>query len=79
MAILKLVIMAAVCQFMAGQENVCSAFCTALGIMQSSPGRSCDKIYQINKQRREMSGDSSGSTLLLVHVQQVYCDMEWPS
>ena len=74
MAILKLLIIAAVCQFVAGQENVCSAFCTVLGTMQSSPGRSCDEIYRINKQSRGMSGDYWINTTTGVH--KVYCDME---
>ena len=74
MAIPKLVIIAAVCQYVAGQENVCSAFCTALGTMQSSPGRSCDEIYRINKQSRGMSGDYWINTTTGVH--KVYCNME---
>ena len=74
MAILKLVIIAAVCQFVAGQEKVCSAFCSALGMLEASPGKSCDDIYQINKQSRGMSGDYWINTT--TGVQQVYCDME---
>ena len=75
MAILKLVIIAAaVCQFVAGQEKVCSAFCTALGEMSSSPGKSCDDIYQINKRTRGRSGNYWINTTTGVH--QVYCDMK---
>ena len=74
MAILKLVVIAAVCQFVAGQENVCSSFCTVLGTVQSSPGRSCDEIYRINKQSRGMSGDYWINTTTGVH--EVYCNME---
>ena len=74
MAILKFVIIAAVCQFVAGQEKVCSTFCSALGMLEASPGRSCDDIYQINKASRGMSGDYWINTT--TGVQQVYCDME---
>ena len=74
LTILKFVIIAAVCQFVAGQENVCSAFCTTLGTVQSSPGRSCEEIYRINKQSRGMSGDYWINTT--TDVRQVYCDME---
>ena len=74
MAILKFVIIAAVFQFVAGQETVCSAFCTALGTVQSSPGRSCDEIYQINKQSRGISGNYWINTTTGVH--RVYCDMK---
>ena len=56
------------------QEKVCSSFCTSLGMLESSPGESCNDIYQINKMSRGVSGNywintNSG-------VQQVYCDME---
>ena len=26
-------------------DNVCSAFCTALGMLSTSPGKSCNDIY----------------------------------
>ena len=42
--------------------------------MQSSPGKSCDDIYQINKATRGVSGDYWIQTSTGVH--QVYCDME---
>ena len=74
MAILKLVIIAAVCQFVAGQENVCSDSCTTLGTAQSSPGRSCDEIYQIDESSRGVSGNYWINTTTGIH--QVYCDME---
>ena len=56
------------------QENVCSSFCSSLGMLQSSPGKSCSDIYQINKASRGVSGlywinTTSG-------LQQVNCDME---
>ena len=75
MAILKLVIIAATCQFVAGQENFCSDFCTTLGTAQSSPGRSCDEIYQINKNSGgvPVSGTYWINTTTGIH--QVYCDM----
>ena len=74
MNFLKLVIVAVVCRFAAGQEKVCSAFCTALGTLQTSPGRSCNDIYQINKNSRGVSGSYWIDTTTGVH--QVYCDME---
>ena len=56
------------------QEKVCSTFCTSLGMLESSPGKSCDDIYQINKASRGVSGvywinTTSG-------INQVYCNME---
>ena len=56
------------------QEKVCSSFCSSLGMLESSPRKSCDKIYQINKTTRGMShlywiNTTSG-------VQEVYCNME---
>ena len=56
------------------QEKVCSTFCTSLGMLQSSPGESCDDIYQINKASRGKSdfywiNTTSG-------IQEVYCNME---
>ena len=56
------------------QEKVCSTFCTSLGMLESSPGKSCDDIYQINKASRGVSGfywinTTSG-------IQEVYCNME---
>ena len=56
------------------EEKVCSSFCSSLGMLQSSPGKSCADIYQINKASRGVSGlywikTASG-------LQQVTCDME---
>ena len=56
------------------QQKVCSSFCSSLGMVQSNPGRSCDDIYQVNKESRGMSGDYWINTTTGVH--QVYCDME---
>ena len=43
-------------------------------MLQSSPGKSCDDIYQINKAARGASGNYWINTTTGVH--QVYCDME---
>ena len=56
-------------------EKMCSQFYSALGMLSSSPGKSCDYIYQINKATRGVSGyywiqDDSGV------AQEVYCNME---
>ena len=56
------------------QEKVCSTFCTTLGMLASSPGRSCDDIYQINKASRGVSGLYWINTTSGIH--QVYCDMK---
>jgi len=74
MEVLKAVIIAAIFQYAAGQEKVCSSFCTSLGMMQSNPGKSCDDIYQINKATRGVSDYYWINTTTGVH--QVYCDME---
>ena len=74
MDFLRLVIITGICQFVAGEEKVCSAFCTTLGTQQVSPGRSCNDIYQINKDSRGVSGNYWISTTTGVY--QVYCDME---
>ena len=80
MAVVKVVIIAALeltCYLVVAHEKICSAFCSSLGMMQSSPGRSCDDIYQINKASREASGNYWINTTTGVH--QVYCDMELES
>ena len=56
------------------QEKVCSTFCTTLGMLESSPGKSCDDIYQINKASRGVSGLYWINTTSGIH--QVYCNME---
>ena len=56
------------------QENVCSTFCSSLGMLQSSPGKSCTDIYQINKASRGVSGLYWINTTSGLH--QVNCDME---
>ena len=43
-------------------------------MLQSSPGKPCDDIYQINKASRRASGNYWINTTTGVH--QVYCDME---
>ena len=56
-------------------EKACSSFCSALGELSISPGKSCNEIYQINKATRGMSRiywiQPDNET-----IQQVYCDME---
>ena len=79
MAVTKAIIIAAVigwaCHLVAAQEEVCSALCSSLpGMLQSSPGKSCDDIYQTNKASRGNSGYYWIKTTTGVH--QVYCDME---
>ena len=56
------------------EEKVCSSFCSSLGILQSSPGKSCAEIYQINKASRGVSGLYWINTTSGLH--QVNCDME---
>jgi len=58
----------------ATEEKVCSSFCSSLGMLQSSPGKSCTEIYQINKASRDVSGLYWINTTSGLH--QVYCDME---
>ena len=55
-------------------ENTCSSFCSGLGMLQSSPGKSCTDIYQINKASRGVSGLYWVNTTNGLH--QVTCDME---
>ena len=62
------------CHFVAAQENTCSTICNSLGMQQSSPGESCNDIYQSNKASRGVSGNYWIKTTTDVH--QVYCDME---
>ena len=60
---------------MANGEKMCSGFCSALRMFSTSPGKSCNDIYQINKATRGVSGlywVKTGSRT----VQHVYCDME---
>ena len=56
------------------EEKVCSTFCSSLGMLQSSPGKSCVDIYQINKASRGVSGLYWINTTSGLH--QVNCDME---
>ena len=56
------------------QEKVCSSFCTTLGMLESSPGKSCDDIYQNNKASRGVSRLYWVTTVSGTH--QVYCNME---
>ena len=56
------------------EEKVCSSFCSSLGMLQFSPGKSCADIYQINKASRGVSGLYWINTTSGLH--QVNCDME---
>ena len=57
------------------EEEACSRLCNkCLGMLQSSPGKSCADIYQINKASRGVSGLYWISTTS--GPQQVNCDME---
>ena len=56
------------------EEEVCSSLCSSLGMLQSSPGKSCADIYQINKASRGVSGLYWINTTSV--PQQVNCDME---
>ena len=56
------------------EEKVCSSFCSSLGMLQSSPGKSCAEIYQVNKASRGVSGLYWINTTSGLH--QVTCDME---
>ena len=56
------------------QEKVCSNFCSTLGMLQSSPAKSCDDIYHINKATRGVSGLYWINTTSGIH--HVYCNME---
>ena len=60
-------------QFAVG-EQVCSNFCSSLGMLESNPGRSCADIYQTNRAARGVSHDYWVNTTTGIH--QVYCDME---
>ena len=75
--IMKVVIITVIvwtCHLVAAQEKVCSTVCSTLGMLQSTPGKSCDDIYQFNKASRGVSRNYWINTTTGVH--QVYCDME---
>ena len=75
--IVKIVVIAIVgwgCHLVTAQDKVCSNFCSSLGMLQSSPGKSCADIYQINKASRGVSGLYWINTTSGLH--QVNCDME---
>ena len=59
---------------LAVSEQVCSSFCSSIGMLESNPGKSCADIYQINKATRGVSHDYWVNTTTGTH--QVYCDME---
>ena len=74
---MKVVIIAIIvwtCYLVAAQEKVCSSKRSTVGMLQSTPGRSCNDIYQISKASRVRSGNHWINTTTGVH--QVYCDME---
>ena len=74
---MKVVITAVIlwtCHLVAAQEKVCSTVCSTLGMLQSTPGKSCDDIYQFNKASRGVSGNYWINST--TGVRQVYCDME---
>ena len=56
------------------QEKVYASSCSTLGMLQLTPGSSCDEIYQINKASRGVSGLYWINTTSSPH--QVYCNME---
>ena len=56
------------------QEKVYSTVCSTLGMLQSTPGKSCNDIYQFNRASRGVSRNYWINTTTGVH--QVYCDME---
>ena len=62
------------CHSVIAEENVCSSFCSSIGMLESNPGESCYEIYQINKASRGASGNYWINTATGAH--QVYCDME---
>ena len=74
MKALIIVVIGWACHLVVAQEKTCSAFCTSLGMLQSSPGKSCDDIYQINKASRGVSGNYWVNTT--IGAQEVYCNME---
>ena len=59
---------------LAVSEQVCSSFCSSLGMLESNPGRSCSDIYRINKATKGVSREYWVNTTTGIH--QVYCDME---
>ena len=61
---------------LADGENVCTAFCSALGLLSTSPGKSCNDIYQINKVTRGVSGNYWIQPDNETAAEEVYCDME---
>ena len=69
-----IVILSIVAAVITAEEKVCSSFCSSLGMLQSSPGKSCAEIYQINKASRGVSGLYWINTTSGLH--QVNCDME---
>ena len=72
--VVALIFIGCTSEVVSAEEKVCTSFCSSFGMLQNSPGKSCNDIYQTNKNTREMSGlywiNNSTSTY------QVYCDME---
>ena len=60
----------------ASGQNVCSNFCTGLGLTSSSPGKSCHDIYTINKASRGNSGYYWITNGISNESMEVYCNME---
>ena len=69
-----LVILTIAAAVITAEEKVCSSFCSSLGMLRSSPGKSCAEIYQINKASRRASGLYWINTTSGLH--QVNCSMK---
>ena len=74
MNILIIAVIGWTCHLVTAQEKVCSTSCSTVGMMQSTPGKSCSDIYEFNKASRGLSSNYWINTTTGVH--QVYCDME---
>ena len=75
MAMSKVIVILTIAGVVAkAEEKVCSNFCSSLGMLQSSPGKSCAEIYQTNKVSRGVSGPYWIDTTSGLH--QVNCDMD---
>ena len=57
--------------FSGSSGKICSTVCSTLGMLQSTPGKSCGDIYQFNKTSRGVSGNYWINTTTGVH--HVYC------
>ena len=67
MNILIIAVIGWTCHLVTAQDKSLFHFMQSVGMMQSTPGKSCNDIYEFNKASRESSGNYWINTTTGVH------------